>query len=358
MASSQISINLFNPFTLKSKPDSINQKYNGSPLLIALGLLLVLTNFSCKESARNDQGLTTQAIEQDVEQTTARLAFQWEADLGEGAYWDHINSRLFWVDILKQQVHVYNPETGVNDSYSTPSRVGTVVPQTDSTAVVALEDGMYLLDLPDGQINILTPLEAENHENRFNDGKCDPLGNLWVGSMNLAETDATGSLYKVKPDGSAEVMFQPVTISNGIVWSADGKTMYYIDTPSASIRAFDFNLELATISNERVVVKVSDSLGFPDGMAIDAEDKLWVGMWNGNAVLRFDPISGALIGKVNVPAHNVTACAFGGPELDQLYITSARVDMTPEELKEMPLSGSIFVAQPGVKGVKSAYFGN
>lgn len=322
---------------------------------------LILLLISCCILLSCGQG-TSKEPPQEVDQIqsyeVAKLEFQIESQLGEGAFWDHKDSRLYWVDILGRQVHLYDPEQGENQSFPTPSRVGTVVPQTDSTAVIALEDGVYLLNNQDGTARILASIEAEMDENRFNDGKCDPLGNLWVGSMNLAETAATGSLYKVSPQGETENMFNPVTISNGIVWTADGKTMYYIDTPTATIRAFDFDLSNASISNERVAVKVPDSLGFPDGMAIDAEDKLWVGMWNGNAVLRFDPETGKLIGKLEVPAHNVTSCAFGGPELDQLYITTARVDMSPEELQQYPLSGSVFKADVGVKGVKSSYFGN
>ncbi|WP_104812315.1 SMP-30/gluconolactonase/LRE family protein [Aureitalea marina] len=299
--------------------------------------MLVCLLFSCQNQTKSDQ--SSEVIEEEdkgIAVTEASLKFQWKAELGEGAIWDHKNGRLFWVDILKREVHVLDPESKELSSFPTPSRVGTVVPETDSTAVIALEDGMYRLDLYNKQVKLFTSLETEMDENRFNDGKCDPMGNLWVGSMNLAETEATGKLYKVSPGGKTEIMFSPVTISNGIVWSSDGGTMYYIDTPSASIRAFDFDLETASISNERVAVKVPQTLGYPDGMTIDSEDKLWVGMWNGNAVLRFDPESGEVIGKINVPAHNVTACAFGGPELDKLYITTARVDMSPEELEAFP----------------------
>ena len=327
-------------------------------LIISPSKLLLISScflLSCGQPKAKEPSQEVDVIES---YGMAKLEYQIQAQLGEGAFWDHKKSRFYWVDILSQEVHLYDPAQGLNQSFPTPSRVGTVVPQTDTTAVIALEDGVYLLNNQDGSSRILASIEAEMDENRFNDGKCDPLGNLWVGSMNLAETDATGNLYKVNPQGETELMFSPVTISNGIVWTADGKTMYYIDTPTATIRAFDFDLETASISNERVAVKVPDSLGFPDGMAIDAEDKLWVGMWNGNAVLRFDPDSGKVIGKVDVPAHNVTACAFGGPGLDQLYITTARVDMSPEELQQYPLSGSVFKADLGIKGVKSSYFGN
>jgi sugar lactone lactonase YvrE len=132
--------------------------------------------------------------------------------------------------------------------------------------------------------------------------------------------------------------------------------MYYIDTPTLEIKAFDYDDVTGAISNQRIAVKVNDSLGYPDGMAIDENDRLWVGMWNGNAVICFDPITGSVVFKIEVPAHNVTSCAFGGKNLDTLYITTARVDMTEDEQAKYPLAGSLFKAVPEVKGVKSTFF--
>lgn len=153
-----------------------------------------------------------------------------------------------------------------------------------------------------------------------------------------------------------EKMLDSVTISNGIVWTKDKKTMYYIDTPTKHIRAFDFDAKTSMISNERIAVVVDEALGFPDGMTIDADDKLWVGLWNGNAVVRFDPVSGSLMTKIEVPAHNVTSCSFGGENLETLFITTASLDMTEEEQKKYPLAGSLFQVNPGVKGVEGNYF--
>ena len=133
--------------------------------------------------------------------------------------------------------------------------------------------------------------------------------------------------------------------------------MYYIDTPTGFIRAYDYDLTTGNISNERVAVEVPTSLGYPDGMTIDENDMLWVGLWNGNAVANFNPQTGKLIRKIEVPAHNVTACAFGGPNLDVLYITTASVDMSTEEMTKYPNAGSVFMAMPGVKGVNSFSFG-
>ena len=293
----------------------------------------------------------------EMETPKAVLEYRAESPLGEGAFWNYKTQEFYWVDILDKQVHIYNPASKENKSFSTPSMVGTVVPAAGNEAIIALVDGIYMIDTENGSIKPFSDVEADKPGNRFNDGKCDPAGRFWVGSMHFDQSAPEASLYMINQDGFYNKMLDSITISNGIVWTKDHKTMYYIDTPTKNIRAFDYDVSTGAISNERVAVTVPDSLGSPDGMAIDEEDKLWVGMWNGNAVVRFDPIAGKMISKIEVPAHNVTACAFGGENLDRLYITTARVDMTEEELTKYPDAGSIFVADPGVKGVQSAFFG-
>jgi sugar lactone lactonase YvrE len=302
------------------------------------------------------EATTSGKNERSMKTKKAVLLYEIPAQLGEGAFWNHETGILYWVDIEGKQLHLFDPQNKKDRSFPTPSRIGTVVPQNKDIAIVALEDGIYKLNTKNGSLELLSDVEAKVTENRFNDGKCDPNGNLWVGSMDLEQKKAGAKLYKVEATGRTTVMLDKVTISNGIVWTKDKKTMYYIDTPTRKIRAFDFNAENSTISNERVAVTVSESLGYPDGMAIDEHDNLWVGMWNGNSVLCFDSKTGTVIDKIDVPAHNVTSCAFGGKDLDLLYITTASVDMTDEEKKQFPLAGSLFVADPGVKGVKSSLF--
>ena len=190
----------------------------------------------------------------------------------------------------------------------------------------------------------------------MNDGKCDPSGRLWVGSMHFQQLANKANLFTVESSGTYRIKKDSVTISNGIVWTADKKTMYYIDTPTSQIKAYDYNDANGAISNERIVVQIPESQGYPDGMTIDKEGMLWVGMWNGNAVIRFNPTTGKIDRKIEVPAHNVTSCAFGGESLDILYITTARVDMTEEELEKYPLAGSLFKILPRVEGVESHFF--
>ena len=293
----------------------------------------------------------------DVKPAKATLALKTDALLGEGAFWNHATQTFFWVDIQGKALHIYDPATQTNRTLPTPSRIGTVVPARGNQAIIALEDGAYLIDTQTGDLEPFAAIEADQPDNRFNDGKCDPAGRLWVGSMSTVGKKSSGSLYMVDKQGGVTRQLDSVTTSNGIVWTADQKTMYYIDTPTRKIRAFDFDMATGDISGERVAVEVADSLGSPDGMAIDREGMLWVGMWKGQAVARFNPQTGEFISKIEVPALNVTACAFGGENLDTLYITTASVGMSEEQRLNFPDAGSVFKAVPGVIGVKSPFFG-
>ena len=323
----------------------VNMKTN--KLVTALLIFSIALLMACGDSEKKP-----------YKELEAELEFEIMALLGEGAFWNHKTQELYWVDIEDKKFNIYNPSSVTNRSISMPSLIGTVVPYIESEAVVALLDGIYKVNLQTEELSILSYVESNMPENRFNDGKCDPNGNLWVGSMHFEQSRPNASVYKINEQGETVKMIDSVTISNGIVWTKDARTMYYIDTPTGNIMAYDYDSKTSTIPNGRIAVKVSEDLGFPDGMAIDENDMLWVGMWNGNAVSHFDPISGKLVSKISVPAHNVTSCAFGGDNLDILYITTSSLDMTEEEQETFPLAGSIFKANPGVKGVKSRFFGN
>jgi sugar lactone lactonase YvrE len=283
-------------------------------------------------------------------------AYKTDAKLGEGAIWNHKTNELYWIDIEGKLLHIFNPKTNKNRSFSTASHIGTVVPKNNEEVLIALVDGIHTMNVNTGETNLFADMKDALTNSRLNDGKCDPSGRLWVGSMNWQQEKGKAKLFCIQNDGSVVAKIDSVTISNGIVWTKDNKTMYYVDTPTSQIKAYDFDNKTGNISNERVVVEVDTELGFPDGMTIDEDDKLWVGMWNGNAVIRFNPETGKVIQKIEVPAHNVTSCAFGGENLETLYITTASIDMTPEEINQYPLAGSVFKIVPGVKGVKSNFF--
>ncbi len=284
----------------------------------------------------------------------ARLLWDAKAMLGEGAFWHHGEKRLYWVDIEGKKLHIFDPIARADRAFLLDEKIGTVVPlDSGGGAVVALKNGIHKLDLETEKLRLLVHPAAHEAGNRYNDGKCDPAGRLWVGT--IGET-GSAALYRINAAGKSKMMIDSVTISNGIVWSKDNMTMYYIDTPTKTVVAYSYDVKTGEISKPKVVVTVPEGMGSPDGMAIDAEDKLWIGHWGGACVARWDPITGNMMRKIEVPALNVTSCAFGGENLDILYITTASIGMNAEETAKYPLSGGLFVADPGVAGVKSYLF--
>lgn len=285
----------------------------------------------------------------------ATLILDAQAKLGEGALWHPTEKKLYWVDIEGKALHLYDPDTKQDRVIPVDERIGTVVPVQQGGVLIALQDGIHTLDVTTGKQEFLVnPLPDGNL--RFNDGKCDPSGRFWVGSIALDNRKKGASLYRFDGDGSIQVMLDEVTISNGIVWTSDRKTMYYNDTPTRTVQAFDYDDATGTISNGRVAVTIPPGMGAPDGMTIDEEDKLWVALWGGYAVGRFDPVTGELMEKIDVPAPNVSSCAFGGEDLKTLYITTARAWTNPEKLKEFPQAGGLFAVEPGVRGVPASFF--
>ena len=252
-------------------------------------------------------------------------------------------------------LHIYDPVLKVDKQLKVGSRVGTIVPVQNGGALLALQSGIHKIDTKTGKLTfIINPLIDSNI--RFNDGKCDPSGRFWVGTMALDSRIKGGVLYRFDKDKTVHLMLDSVSISNGIVWTADKKTMYYNDTPTGTIQAFDYDDTSGNITNRRVAVKIPNGIGAPDGMTIDVEGNLWVALWGGGIVGKFNPLTGELIQKIKVPAPNVSSCAFGGKNLDILFITTARQWMNQEQLKKYPLSGGLFSVKPGVRGVQAEFY--
>lgn len=287
----------------------------------------------------------------------AELVLDAKAELGEGAIWHA--GKLLWIDIIHGQVHTFDPATGQDTFVTLGQMVGTVVPRARGGLMVAVQNGFASLDPATGALTIVSDPEAHIPSNRFNDGKCDPAGRFWAGTMALTGdpwTEAAGTLYSLEADGRATARLGQVYISNGIAWSADARTMYFADTPKPYIEAFDFDLATGAISNRRPVIHFPDGAGSPDGMTIDADGNLWIAMWGGWKVLGYNPNTGEPVGAIELPAANVTSCAFGGPNLDELYITSAWAGLRPDERAQQPHAGSVFVARPGARGVPAFAF--
>lgn len=277
--------------------------------------------------------------------------------VGEGSLWDPEEKVLYWIDILSHELYIYDPSNGSNRTIPTAQAVGTVVKRASGGLVVALHNGFAFLDTETEKITPIADPERDIPANRFNDGKCDPAGRFWAGTMEFGCTPDAGALYCLDTDGTVTEKLRPVTISNGIVWTADAATMYYICTGANTVRAFDYDNATGDIANERVVITNDGEGGF-DGMSIDAEGNLWVAVFGGWAVRCYDPRSGTLVRELRLPFEKVTSCAFGGANLDELYVTSAVAGMDEAALAAQPLAGSLVKVDPGVAGVSAfAYAG-
>jgi len=278
------------------------------------------------------------------------------AVVGEGPAWDAALRRLVWVDILRGVVHLFDPDTGDDEQADVGKAVGAAVPRASGGLALALEDGFAAFDPATEQLTPLAPVEADQPGLRMNDGKCDRAGRFWAGSMEWDGVNPEGSLYRLDPDHQVTRMVEGVRISNGLGWSPDERTMYYIDSPTHRVDVFDFDLDGGSLANRRTLVELPLEWGLPDGMAVDAEGCLWVAFWGGWSVRRLAP-DGTLAATLTLPVSQVSSCAFGGPEGADLYITSATDKLTAEQLRAEPHAGALFRARPGVAGGPTHAFG-
>ncbi len=284
------------------------------------------------------------------------LVIDSKSELGEGAIWNQKTGELLWINITGKILNFYNPLTGNNKEMFTGQMIGTVVPTESGAVLVALKNGIYKLNPETGTKKRIVDPEETLPNNRFNDGKCDPSGRFWAGTMSLQDEKGAGTLYRLDTDSSIHEIIENVSISNGIVWSADNSKMYYIDTPTQKVVAYNFNNETGEIENPKVAVEVPKEMGSPDGMTIDSEGNIWVALWGGSAVGCWNPATGELLRTIEVPAKNVTSCAFGDKDLGTLYITTARIATNNENLKKYPNAGGVFKTRPGVKGVEAFFY--
>jgi sugar lactone lactonase YvrE len=288
----------------------------------------------------------------------AELVIDVRCTLGEGPVWDDREHVLRWVDILGEQVHRYDPETGDHTAIDVDQPVGALALCETSGLALALRDGFGLLDETTGELNLIAPVEADDPSTRMNDGKCDRRGRFWAGTMAFDAAPKRGSLYCLDPVDAlnVRVWLTDVTISNGLAWSADDRTLYYIDSATRRIDAMDFDLATGTVDRRRPLFAVPVEAGLPDGMALDDDGYLWVALWGGGAVHRYAP-DGTLDRIIEVPTSHVSCCTFGGSDLDVLYITTARDGLDPETLAAEPHAGSLFRCHVGVTGPAPARFG-
>jgi sugar lactone lactonase YvrE len=276
-------------------------------------------------------------------------------ELGESALWDPAGSRFYWVDIIGQAVFGYDWASRRTLRLPMPEPVGCVALRCGGGLVAALRHGIAYCDLDKGVVEEFLPVEADLAGNRLNDGAVDPSGRFWVGSMDLAEKRPTGSFYRIDADTSVSRAFGGIICSNGPAWSPDGTTMYHVDSTRRCITAYEFDAPSGTVGPGRVFA--SDEAGdwFPDGVTVDADGYVWNCKWNGGRIVRYAP-DGSVDRVVPLPVPRPTRCAFVGPELNLLAVTSARVGMTAAALAAAPLSGSVLLLEPSARGLPPARF--
>jgi sugar lactone lactonase YvrE len=269
--------------------------------------------------------------------------------LCECPVWDEQAEALLWVDILGAQVHRLEPATGARTTLEAGRPVGALACRSGGGLVLAVEEGFASTDARMQKVRPIAALHEPGGRMRLNDGKCDPAGRFLAGTMAYDCEPGAGRLLRLSADGSIATLVDSVTIPNGLAWSDDGRTLYFVDSAEAAIDAFDYDVETGDLGRRRRVVAIPPGVGSPDGMTIDTDGCLWVAMWGGGAVRRYTP-DGTLDQVVPLPTPIVTSCTFGGPALDTLFVTTARAGLAPERAAVDELAGAVFALDPGTTG--------
>lgn len=278
-----------------------------------------------------------------------------KASLGECPVWSSRERLLYWVDINAPSLNCFDPATGRNVAMPMPSSIGCFALRGSGGFIVALRDGIWLAGT-DGSLErkiAAAPYDPAHH--RFNDGRCDPQGRFFAGTMNEKRDASTAELLRVDADFTTTRILGDMTISNGLAWSPDGRTMYHADTPTLSVRAFDYDGATGTPSRPRVFAQWHGDTDRPDGGAVDSAGNYWSAFYRGGKVVQVSP-QGKTLAEFAVPAMCPTMCAFGGPDLKTLYVTSARQMRDEDELARLPQSGGIFAMSVAVPGLPEPAF--
>lgn len=282
--------------------------------------------------------------------------------IGEGPVWEESEQTLLFVDIAGKKIHRWSPTTNQIQSVETGDTVSFAVPRKSGGYVAGVARSIVALDWSTQMTTPLVEVDEDKPNNRLNDGKVDPVGRLLAGTMGKEVRPAEvqrqqGSLFSVNSDLTVTKHLGQVDISNGLDWSLDQKTFFYIDSLSLTVDAFDYDSDTGLIGNRRVVYRMDEGEGLPDGMTVDSEGRLWVACYNGGRVINIDPVTGMRLQTVSLPVMKTTSCCFGGPDYSDLYVTSASLGLDQLERRQQPLAGDTFrVTGLGVKGRPSNLF--
>ena len=274
---------------------------------------------------------------------------------GEGVLWNAEDGRLWWTDIHGRKLWWLDPTNGASASIDMPDRVCCFAPRAGGSLLVAFAQELALFDPATATIDSFYAFEPDNPNTRLNDGRTDRAGNFVAGGMNEVTEEADSSVIRVTPDLRVEMILRGVSCANSTCFSPDGRIMYFADTPERTIRAYAYDPEAPELGTPRLVIDMKDEPGPPDGSCVDAEGYVWNAEWMGHRVIRVAP-DGTIDAVVEVPVEKPTCCAFGGPDLDTLYITTSRLGSTTERIAEEPTCGGLYAMKPGVRGLVDAPF--
>lgn len=281
-------------------------------------------------------------------------ALQRKALLGESPVWSVKDNALFWVDIHRPSILRTDFTTGTTTEWPMPSNVGSIG-LSSGGLVAALRTGFALLDLGGKIVKTLSEPIAGTKDLRFNDGRVDRRGRFWAGTVQEKRQQGLAALYRLDADGQCREMKSGFTVSNGISWSPDDKIMYFADSWTRAIYAFDFDVDEGSIANQRVFAQFGENEGIPDGATVDTDGCYWIAHFDGGKITRYTP-QGKIDRVIEMPVIRPTSCAFGGPDLRTLYITSASFNLSEDQLRAAPLSGSIFALNTGAQGIPEPVF--
>ena len=266
--------------------------------------------------------------------------------LGESPVWDADAGCLYWVDIRSRLVHRWNPSTGARRQWDVPEFVGSLALRSSGGLLLGLRSGLAHLDTSDGRLTWLTRLHLDRLEMRLNDGKCDPAGRFWVGSMTDPRRVPEGALYRFDTNHHLQQVLTGITVPNSLCWAPDGGTMYLSDSHAGAIWAFEF--KDGELGHRRVFATI-ERPAVPDGATVDRDGFVWCALYHGGAIARFAP-DGRRVQTITLPVEQPTSCAFGGPRLDTLFVTSARQNLDASALTAQPMAGAVLAIDTGVTG--------
>lgn len=273
-----------------------------------------------------------------------------QCGLGEGAYWNAQEQRLYWVDIKLMRIHCYQPATKEFNHWQLPGIVGCLSPCVNGGLIIGFEDKIAHFDTSNSKLKILFDSKSGI---RMNDGLTDPAGRFWVGQAD-DDFKQRGKLFRYDPNGQCQVMEEGLDISNGLDWDLERQLFYLADSPQRIIHVFDYDHEHGAIANRRLFIQFTENDGYPDGFILDSEKHIWCCMWDGHKIVRVSP-EGRVVRTIEMPVQRPTKCGFGGADLRTLYVTSAAGDLDEDELLEMP-AGNVFSIDVGVAGREMTAF--